>query len=421
MIVGNGSMALYFLTRMPPLGVAFAWALLKTLVNIFMVFKIIRSRQPIDLTMQELIVYEEHFMPFGLTAREFKKVWDLGVYSQYQAQDLLMEEGRPIRCLSLVLSGYVYRTANGKHVACLDTFPGARDGPEGDPGAWVGATTALQRLETVRDFAKTFAKSYRLRHWDSKDSGLLDKWKVLFYGEGAETERLVQSNEAEVMRLQHTLAAFGLYSGGQDGFAGPKTQRALKKLEASGHITLDGVDGPKTNQAREKLEQSMTDMNARWSVHAGGDVIVRVWELDPLLSLCKSNGEIAGTLRKVLSQSVIKKALALNPRSRQKKPLSMQRTITSGISMSSMSNQETALWRYEAALSASLSDGRVEPEDKLALNNFRQQHGITEEQHVAALMRTAGWTLQEYECGTCSSNMRDQRNSRAAQALHSSA
>jgi len=329
-----------------------------------------------------------------------------------------MEEGRPIRCLSLVLSGYVYRTANGKHVACLDTFPGARDGPEGDPGAWVGATTALQRLETVRDFAKTIAKSNRLRHWDSKDSGLLDKWKVLFYGEGAETERLVQSNEAEVMRLQHTLAAFGLYSGGQDGFAGPKIQRALKKLEASGHITLDGVDGPKTNQAREKLEQSMTDMNARWSVHAGGSVIVRVWELDPLLKLCKSNADIAGTFRKVLSQSVIKKALALHPRKGQEKPPPMQRTITSH---TGNSNRDVTLRRYEAALRAALSSGRVEPEDKLALHDFRRQGGITEEQHAAALMRSAGWTLQEYECGTRSSNMRDPRNSRAAEALHSCA
>mmetsp|Transcript_99410 Transcript_99410/g.196975 ORF Transcript_99410/g.196975 Transcript_99410/m.196975 type:complete len:576 (-) Transcript_99410:8-1735(-) len=451
MIFGNGFMALYFLTRMPPLGVAFGWALMKTLVNIFMVFKILHSRQPIALTPQELIAYEEHFMPFGLTAREFKKVWDMGEYRQYQEQDLLIEEGKPIKCLSLVLSGYAYRTSDGKHMACLDTFHGARNvGPDGDAGAWVGATTVLQRLETTRD-AKLL-KTCRLRDTD-KDSGLLDKWKVLFYGEGAETESLVTSNEATVMRLQDTLAALGLYSGEQDGFAGPKTQRALKKLEASGRITLDGVDGPKTEQARETLretlEQRMGDMNnARWSVHAGGSVIVRVWEMETLLNLCKSSAEIAGTMRKVLSQSVIKKALALHPRrvtdaapENKDRDLSehrklddgqtarsgamagvveqrprMQRTISN---RNGNSQRDVVLRRYEAALNVALSDSCVEPEDKLALNDFRREHGITEEQHAAALMRSAGWTLKEYECGTRSGSMGDQRISRAAQVLRS--
>jgi len=319
MIFGNGSMALYFLTRMPPLGVAFAWALLKTLVNIFMVFKILHSRQPVALTLQELIAYEEHFMPFGLTAREFKKVWDLGEFRQYQPQDLLIEQGKPVECLSLVLYGYVYRTAYGKHIACLDTFPGARTGPEGDAGAWVGATNALQRLETVKDIT-LLKSSCTLRDTDGKDDtaaiarSASGKWKVLFYGKGADTERLNSSNEVEVMNLQNTLAALGFYSGSQDGFAGPKTQRALKKLEASCRVALDGVDGEQANQAMERLEQRMVAMhNARMSVHAGEAVIVRVWEMEPLLNLCKSNAEIAGTLRKVLSQSVIKTALVLHP------------------------------------------------------------------------------------------------------------
>lgn len=387
MIIGNGSMALFFITRMPPLGVACAWATLKVLVNIMMVFKILHARRPIQLTTEELEAYEEHFMHFGVTARQFKKLWDLGETRTAGAKDLLSEEGKPVEMVSLVLSGYVFRTCGGLHISALDTFPGARYRPEGDAGAWVGELTALRMLDSV-----------------SKSSSV-SQHKPSCADEPSSVSR---DGDEEVQRLQRTLAGLSLYEGELDGVAGEQTTRALHKLEVTMGAELDGIDGPKTHQAREQLDQFLLERkNARWSTHAGEAVVVRCWALEPLLNLCASNAEMRGIVRKAFSQSAIKKAIALNPR-----PIG-----ASSSPEHSGRADDDAIRRYESALRKVFGERQALPEDKVALSRFREQHRVSEAQHAAALKFALGWTPQEYEYGAALAHIGDARRSYAAQAL----
>ncbi len=54
---------------------------------------------------------------------------------------------------------------------------------------------------------------------------------------------------ASVAALQVGLRARGLYAGAIDGIAGPRTARAVRKLQRRARITVDGVPGPKTRRA----------------------------------------------------------------------------------------------------------------------------------------------------------------------------
>src|SRR4051812_14320970 len=51
---------------------------------------------------------------------------------------------------------------------------------------------------------------------------------------------------SSVAALQVALQAKGLYAGTIDGFAGPGTQAAVRRLQRRASIAVDGVAGPQT-------------------------------------------------------------------------------------------------------------------------------------------------------------------------------
>jgi len=379
MIIGNGSMALYFVTRMPPLGVAFAWAALKVCVNIFMVIKIFNERQPVRLAAEELEFYEEHFMPFGITARQFKRFWDLGETRVLEGETLLTEEGKKVEAVCLVLNGNVYRTVGGNHVRSLDTFPGARyASKQGDAGAWVGELTMLRSI----------------------DSGCQSS-----------TVKIQQVLDEEALRVRHmqsALTELGLYDGELDGLVGGRTSRALSKLQEKSGLTFDNID-----HARAATEQLVTNLGLQtsaWTAHACKGTTIRSWKLEPLLELCRSDKEMRGLLRKAFSQSTIKKLMAMQPDQPQAaEPAAPHDCKAQGL-------DQCVLNLYKGALTAALAKGSASPQDKVSLNQFRRDQGISDTQHAEALDRI-GWTVDEYTLGSLFSRVGDVSRCRAAQVL----
>jgi peptidoglycan hydrolase-like protein with peptidoglycan-binding domain len=61
------------------------------------------------------------------------------------------------------------------------------------------------------------------------------------------------TRDARVAALQVALRANGLYNGDVDGLTGPKTERAVRALQARAKITVDGVVGRQTRKALGKL------------------------------------------------------------------------------------------------------------------------------------------------------------------------
>lgn len=259
MIFGNGGMALFFITRIPTMNVPFGWAFLKVCVNVYMVFKLTSERQPVNLAPEELDMYEEHFMPYGITARQFRKFWDLGETIDVPPNTLLVVEGKSQASVSLVLSGHVFRTSGGKHVPGLDSFPGARNHADGDAGAWIAEVNALRMIDTVSSSESISRELYR---------------------------RKVHKALADVSDI--------------DGDVAEPKLHALKQFEEGLGVEEEQIDA--------LLQHSF----ARWTVHTLDDVVVRSWKLKPILEMCKSDNEMSSMLRKAFSQSVIIKMLAMD-------------------------------------------------------------------------------------------------------------
>jgi hypothetical protein len=269
MIFGNGGMALFFLTRIPTMKVPFGWAFLKVCVNLYMVYYLTQERQPVKLTPGEFDVYEEHFMPFGITARQFKKFWDLGESRTVRPGTKLVVEGEPHDTVELVMNGHVFRTTSGERIRGLDSFPEARHNPNGDAGAWVAEINALQMIDTVATPESV-----------SRD---LHRRKV--------QQALVQAND-----------------GTKDD---QKLQSLLKFKEGFG-VEVDEFGTSSSQFAREQIDLLLEQSIARWTVHAGEDVVVRSWQLKPLLNICRKNNEMSSILRKAFSQSAINKVLTMD-------------------------------------------------------------------------------------------------------------
>mmetsp|Transcript_49975 Transcript_49975/g.140034 ORF Transcript_49975/g.140034 Transcript_49975/m.140034 type:complete len:467 (-) Transcript_49975:196-1596(-) len=369
LIIGNGGMALFFLTRMPPLKVPFAWALLKTMVNVYMVYKLTKDRKPIHLESEELDVYEEHFMPFGVTAKQFKHFWDLGTTRELIEPQNVTVEGEKIGSVSLVLSGYVYRTVGGQHLGCLDSYPGARCGnaeADGDAGAWIGEMAALRMIDNM------------------PQTGTV-------------------SRDLERRRMLRTLSGLDHDDPFDSSFVAKEVVQA--RLEEQFSLALDETHSVQSRPAPEQADKVKQIDRSFWTVHADKGAVIRSWELGPLVSLCRKNAELRGMLRKAFSQSAIKKTLVMSSLSTRSSSKALVRVASANV-----------LHDYERALVAALGDGRASPEDKLALSRFRRKHGISDCQHATILKAAVGWTPEEYEYGAPIAQI-DPERSNAAQAL----
>ena len=63
-----------------------------------------------------------------------------------------------------------------------------------------------------------------------------------------------------------------------------------------------------------------------------------------------------------------------------------------------LSNENARVLTYTEILRVCLADASVPPQEKKAIREYRARHGISIDQHNAAL-QIVGWTEQEYEDG----------------------
>eukprot|EP00966_Prymnesium_polylepis_P170811 3948427-Prymnesium_polylepis.1 len=125
-VCGTASFALFYLTRNPVMRTPLLWGCVNLSINAIMISRIMAERRPVTFTEEELDVYEEHFMPFGCSARSFKAFWAAGKRAKFRAGEVIQPEAVPLTSLSLVVFGRVERSAGGEPIPALHSFPGAR-------------------------------------------------------------------------------------------------------------------------------------------------------------------------------------------------------------------------------------------------------------------------------------------------------
>jgi CRP-like cAMP-binding protein len=102
----------YFIFQPTPLWAAVSWSVLFTGINLFQAGRLFRERRPVRLTSEE---EEVRRLAFGdLPAREVLRVLSIGSWTTADAGERLIEHGKSIESISLIVRGKVRVTKDGR-------------------------------------------------------------------------------------------------------------------------------------------------------------------------------------------------------------------------------------------------------------------------------------------------------------------
>ena len=204
-ITGSLSSVIYFLTRPPPFVYgSVIWSLIFASTNAYMVYYIYEERkgQIQPLTEEEKDLYEEHFMPHGVTPRQFEKLIQRAQLIHLKRGDILIQKGQELDSVYLVSSGATEAVGNlSRRITAASSIQGNKQRLKGgDSGAWVGEFLFLDYLR-LRDLqGKTTNKIHtnkntiELRHSPQVDD-LVNTRKDHEKDVKSNMEPMAQSNE----------------------------------------------------------------------------------------------------------------------------------------------------------------------------------------------------------------------------------
>ena len=156
----------YFLLQPTPLWAAFGWSVLFTGINIFQAWRLLVERRPVKLTPEEEEVRGLVFR--DLPPRKVLQVLSIGSWVTAARGERLIEHGKPVESVSLIVRGKVQMTTGGHVLGELGVgeivgsallLSGApadwmrwrwrpRAPSDGKPGRWSVISTPIRRPET---------------------------------------------------------------------------------------------------------------------------------------------------------------------------------------------------------------------------------------------------------------------------------
>ena len=102
----------YFLFQPKPLWAAFCWSVLFTGINLYQTWRLFRERRPVELTPEE---EEVRRLVFGnLPPREVLRVLSIGSWTTQGQGERLIECGKSVKSISLIVHGRVQVTLEGR-------------------------------------------------------------------------------------------------------------------------------------------------------------------------------------------------------------------------------------------------------------------------------------------------------------------
>jgi hypothetical protein len=95
----------YFFLQPTPLWAPFGWSILFASINIFQSWRVFAERRPVELTRDEEYVRQLVFA--GLPPRKVVQAIGIGSWSTAQAGERMIESGKRVRIISLIVDGTV--------------------------------------------------------------------------------------------------------------------------------------------------------------------------------------------------------------------------------------------------------------------------------------------------------------------------
>jgi Cyclic nucleotide-binding domain len=141
----------YFLLQPTPLWAAFGWSVLFTGINIFQTWRLGVVRRPVKLTAEEEEVRRLVFR--DLPPKKTLQVIGVGTWRSASPGEQLIERGKPLESIALIVRGKVQVTYNGRLLNELG------------PGAIVGSALLLSGARSEVDAVST--EVTRIIRWNA--------------------------------------------------------------------------------------------------------------------------------------------------------------------------------------------------------------------------------------------------------------
>jgi CRP-like cAMP-binding protein len=147
----------YFLLQPTPLWAAFGWSVLFTAINLFQTWRLLLERRPVKLTLEEEEVRRLAFP--DLPPRKVLQVLSIGSWASAAPGERLIEHGKPVNSMSLIVSGKVQVSKEGRVL--------------GDLGAGEIVGSALLLSGAVAEVDAVTTEPTRTVRWDA---GTLERY-----------------------------------------------------------------------------------------------------------------------------------------------------------------------------------------------------------------------------------------------------
>jgi CRP-like cAMP-binding protein len=158
-MTGSISSVLYFSSLKPLRWAPIAWSSLFATVNAVNIYKILYERNAnVVLSQHEEDIFVEHFMPHGVTPKQFEKICSRAKTIAYKKGELMVKQGDPLKHVYLVVKGRTRANYMGRRLTAVSSAPGYREKKiGGDSGAWIGEMTFLESFG-LKEMKKTSNK-----------------------------------------------------------------------------------------------------------------------------------------------------------------------------------------------------------------------------------------------------------------------
>jgi CRP-like cAMP-binding protein len=156
-IVGGSLLMVTYLASVPPLLVPLAWGAVFAAINAYQIYLLILERRPVRLKEDEQHLYQLVFR--SLTPREFVKLLALARWETARADERLVERGRQLDRMMVIVSGAAAVQLDGTALTQLGAgkFIGEMSYITGEhPSADVVATEDTRLVSWPKDELKRF-------------------------------------------------------------------------------------------------------------------------------------------------------------------------------------------------------------------------------------------------------------------------
>jgi CRP-like cAMP-binding protein len=145
-MTGSLSFAAYQFTVVPRRWVPILWSALFAGVNGVKIAQILHERHvQVVLSEADQEVYAEHFLPHGLTPKQFEIIMRTAKSITVKKGGVIVRHGVQMDQIYLVMSGATRANILGRHLTAVSSAPNNKDRKVGgDSGAWIGEMAFLE-------------------------------------------------------------------------------------------------------------------------------------------------------------------------------------------------------------------------------------------------------------------------------------